>query len=494
MDRSTRDLLKHSGVYGLGHMLARLASVALLPVYTRYLSKADYGVLAILDLSIALLAIVLASGTVRAVTRHHFRGAEAEGESEAEVELERDGLWWTGLGILIATCAVLITPALLLREPIAVWTLGEDLARGGYFYLLALLTLALTTLEQLFQAHLRVYKQSTLFVQLSLGRLALNIALNLYLLIVRDMGVEAILWGNLVSAAVSALALFVAFLGRRGPVRWRSDLVGELFGYGTPLIVASLLAVAMHQLDRYLLRVLLDLGDVGIYSVAYAIGQGVNTLMLQPFSQIWYVVIYELEGTPALQQAVRSVFRLFFSVLALVMLGVSLFAEPLVWLLVAPAFYPAADLIPLVCLAYLFFSLHAHFNLPPLLAKRTSWLIPAHAVGVFVNVAANLLLIPSFGTRGAALASVLTFAAFSFSGLLIYRRIERFDYPLRSGILVLLGMSASYAGWRWVTSWSEQPLLTGSLAAAIWLAWAGALIWPLSRGRRLYLFWKNEVS
>jgi O-antigen/teichoic acid export membrane protein len=402
--------------------------------------------------------------------------------------LERDGLWWTGLGILIATCAILITPALLLREPIAIWTLGPELASGGFFYLLALCTLALTTLEQLLQAHLRVYKQSALFVKLSLGRLALNIALNLYLLLVRDMGVAAILWGNLISAAVSLAALFVAFVRKRGPARWRSDLVGDLFAYGVPLIVASLLAVAMHQLDRYLLRVLLDLDQVGLYSVAYAIGQGINTLMLQPFSQIWYVVIYELEGKPELREAVRSVFRYFFSVLVLVMLGVSLFAEPLVWLLVAPEFYPAADLIPLVCLAYLFFSLHAHFNLPPLLAKKTTWLIPAHVVGVVVNLAANLLLIPAYGTRGAALASVVTFAAFSFSGLVVYRRIDRFDYPLAAGLAVLVGISASYAAWSWTTSWSENPLSTGVLAAAIWLVWAALLLWPLLRSREIHIY------
>ncbi len=226
------------------------------------------------------------------------------------------------------------------------------------------------------------------------------------------LGVEAILWGNLLTAVITVAVLFALFARRRGGARLRPDLIGDLFSYGTPLIVASLLAAAMHQLDRYLLRVLLDLDEVGIYSVAYAVGQGINALILNPFSQIWYVVIYELDGKPDFGRVVHSVFRYFFTLLALVMLGVSLFAQPLLRVLVAPEFFGAAELVPLICLAYLLFSLHSHFNLPPLLAKRTGSMISPHLIGVAVNIGANLLLIPRMGVTGAALASVVTYAAF----------------------------------------------------------------------------------
>lgn len=470
MERSYRDLLKHSGVYGLGHILTRLASVLLLPVYTRFLAPADYGVLAILDLSVALLAIVLASGTVRSAVRHHF---------EAGGERERDALWWTGLTLLVLSGVVLLVPALIFRESLAAWTLGGEQGRGAYFFLLALSTLALSTLEQLFQAHLRVYKQSSLFVAVSLGRLLVNIALNLWLLIALRLGVAAILLGNLITAAIAAAVLFALFARKRGRARLRFDLTGELFSYGTPLVVASLLATAMHSLDRYLLRVMLDLEEVGVYSVAYAIGQGINTLVLHPFSQIWYVVIYELDGKEQLHAAVRAVFRYFFTLLALLMLGISLFAVPLLRLLVAPEFQPAAELIPILCLAYLFFSLHAHFNLPPLLAKRTMATIPPHLLGVVVNVAANLALIPALGARGAAWASVVTFAVYSFGGLVAYRRIRRFDYPLLGGGLALLGMVATFVAWSYATSWADGPIVAAGLAVIVWLGWAVVLLAPL---------------
>ena len=49
MQSHFRDMWKHSAVYGLGQVLARLSSFLMLPVYTSYLRPADYGVIALLD-------------------------------------------------------------------------------------------------------------------------------------------------------------------------------------------------------------------------------------------------------------------------------------------------------------------------------------------------------------------------------------------------------------------------------------------------------------
>ena len=37
------ELARHSAVYGFGSLVSRFIAVLLLPVYTRYLSPADYG-------------------------------------------------------------------------------------------------------------------------------------------------------------------------------------------------------------------------------------------------------------------------------------------------------------------------------------------------------------------------------------------------------------------------------------------------------------------
>jgi O-antigen/teichoic acid export membrane protein len=86
--KPVKDILKHSSVYAVGQILSRFASILLLPLYTRCLSPADYGCVAILDLTAGILAILIGSGMASAVMRSHF---------DSDDEEYRSRVWWTGL-------------------------------------------------------------------------------------------------------------------------------------------------------------------------------------------------------------------------------------------------------------------------------------------------------------------------------------------------------------------------------------------------------------
>ena len=157
------------------------------------------------------------------------------------------------------------------------------------------------------------------------------------------------------------------------------------------------------------------------------------------------------------------------------MLAVSLFARPILQLLASASFERAADLVPIVCLAYVVYSLHNHFQVPALLRKRTVSLLPAAVCAALLNIGLNLLLIPRWGMVAAAWVSVATFAAYSFVGLWLYRRIDRYDYPLLRSGAVVAAMIATYGGCRWlgVPSW-DRPWTLG-IPALAWVTWAVGL-------------------
>ena len=160
--------------------------------------------------------------------------------------------------------------------------------------------------------------------------------------------------------------------------------------------------VGLHcQADRYLVRVYLDMGQVGIYSVANQVAGAVSTLCLLPFATIWQVVIYEIAAQSNAKQVYSKVFKYFVYVIALGLFGVSLFAKPILSVMASADYGPAADLVPVICLSLLFETLHLHFNVPVLLAKKTFWLLPACAVALAANIGINLLTIPFFGAVGA---------------------------------------------------------------------------------------------
>ena len=52
--KEVRTAARHSLVYGFGALATKAIGFLMLPVYTRYLTPADYGILEILDLSLSL--------------------------------------------------------------------------------------------------------------------------------------------------------------------------------------------------------------------------------------------------------------------------------------------------------------------------------------------------------------------------------------------------------------------------------------------------------
>lgn len=470
--KAARDLLKHSSIYAVGQILSRFASVLLLPLYTRCLTPADYGCVAILDLTAGVLAILIGSGMATAVVRMHF---------DTKDETERSSVWCTGLVWILLSATCFVAPMVLGRQLLADVTLGSTVTDGAYFYLLALGTLWLNTISELFETWLRTKKWSGIYVSASLGRLLLNIGLNVWFLVGLELGVAGLLTGNLIAAAANTCLLTAVFFRSQKRLRFDTRILRRLLTFGAPLIIQALLSVMMHEADRYILRTYGTLDEVGVYSLAYKIGQAVNTLAMLPFGAIWGVVLYEIAEQPDAPRVYARVFRYYVNGLLIVMLAASLCAVPILPLLTPGDFGNAADLIPVVLLAFVFFAMHSQFNVPALLAKRTVALIPASVAGIIVNVLANLILIPAHGASGAAWASVLTYGTFSFVGLAFYRRIDRYPYPFTSCLTTAIGIGATWWAVRHV-AFPVIPSLIGQLSVAgvVTVVWTLILFGPVA--------------
>lgn len=466
MDSTFRQIVRHASVFGLGAILSRLASIVLLPLYTRYLHTADYGVIAIVDLTVNLLGIAGSAGVASAATREHFQHDAPEHIA---------GVWWTALAMVGTIATAIIVPTFVARDMVAGIAFGDSLRNGGFYFALALPTLWVGIMINVLESYFRAQKASTLLVTIGLGRLLLNVTLNVVLLVRFDMGITAVLWGNLLTGVATVLVELAIFYGERRQLRFNRGLVQPYWRFGWPLMVFGFLSMMMHEADRYILSGFSNLEQVGLYSVAYQIGQGTNAMIIMPFLTIWGALVYEVARQPGRELVYARVFKHFAIGLALLLMLASLFAGPILQLISPPEYAPARRIVPIVCLAYLFFSLHEHFRVPALIANRTVAMLPVVALSVAANVLLNLLLIPRFGAMGAAWASVATFIVFSGAGLVRYRRIERYPYPFGAIGSALGGMIATYAIFEVVVvaRISSVPLQM-SIAALIWMAWAGA--------------------
>lgn len=423
-----RELFRHSAIYAVGQILTRMASVMLLPLYTHCLTPEDYGITAILDLTASILSLMIGGGMVTAVTRFHF---------DHDSEEHRDRVWWTGLTWISLAAIAILLPLWLARHWLSGLTLGSAQVSGPWFYTLTLLTTWAYVVGNICDTYLRVQKWSGLFVIVSLLRLLLNVGLNVWLLAGLQMGVQGLLLGNLLATVLHSAALLAIFAITRGTFRFDVDIARQLFRFSLPLVVMALLCMLMHEADRYVLRVLVSMDQVGVYSLAHKIGFAVNTLCLMPFISIWHVAVYDIDRLPDSGQIFARIYRWFTSGLGILLLGAALVVHPILPLLTPDAYGDAIDLVSVILLGFFFFGLQIQFEVPALLARRPGLLTIGSVVGVIVNLAANLLLIPRFGVWGAGWAGVVTYAACSFTIYARCRGARQISYPwLHTALLV----------------------------------------------------------
>jgi O-antigen/teichoic acid export membrane protein len=424
----------------IGQILTRMASVLLLPFYTHVLTPADYGVTAILDLLAALLATFIAGGMISAVTRHHFDGDDT---------VHQDRVWWTGLSMVGVVCTIIAIPMLLGRQTLADLTLGKDVANGAWFYTLTIFTMWFTVVGMILDAYLRVMKWSGVFVAISLGRLILNVSLNVWLLVSMKMGVEGLLIGNLAATVLHTAVLMAVFIKSRGGFKTDSEVGRQMIRFASPLVITALASMMMHEADRYFLRIWESMEEVGIYSLAHKIGFAINTLCLLPFISIWHVAIYDIERMPDSNQVFGKMFGWFTAGLGILLLGAALVVYPILPMLTPNAYAESIELISVVLLGFYAFGLSFMFEVPSMLSKRTRLMLPGSIAGLVVNVCANMLLIPLIGSWGAAWAGILTYVVYSFTILYYCRKAIKIDYPWTQFAASTTALIATYVGVRY---------------------------------------------
>lgn len=471
-------LARHTTIYGIGQLAARLVSVLMLPVYTHYLTPTDYGTVAIFDLVSALLAIVFGLGIAPAAQRYHF---------DTEDEDARGVIWSTALLATAVPPLPFLAVAWWWREPLARATHG--LAEVAPLYSLVLPHLWLTTVSLAADTYLRTRKRSTASVAINLGGLALNVALNLLLLTVAGLGLTGVLLGNLLAAAAATAVRLLAVYREMRPAAPRAATAAALWRFGAPLAGAALLAAGMHQLDRYVLRLFRDLEQVGQYSLAYTLAQGSVALLLVPFSAAWEAVRYEIAREREAPLLYARVFRAFVAAMALLAFAVALFAGEIMALIAPASYAPAATMVPILVLAYLVFSMHVHFSVPAYLYRVPQRTLPVFAAGLTVNVAANLALVPAYGAHGAALATLMTFVAFTAIGWWRYSQLERYPYPLAWCAATIGAMGIAFAVVNVATGGAASATAAGA-KAIVWLG-AAAL---LARGLLGDLAWLRSFG
>ena len=425
-----RSLLRHSAAYSVPVILGKMCSFILLPVYTRYLSPADYGVLELLDLTSFVLTALLGARLGDALCYFY---------AEAATDEARDRVATTAFVSALVLGIVGAVAGLLSVRPLGL-AVFRTTAYSPYFRLV-FVNFILALPQEVGLAWFRVRNQSGLFTICLSVRLVVAITFNVLFLAVWSMGISAMLWSTLVSSAVMAVGIAAVLFSK---VRLSFDvaLCRRMVVYAFPVGIGAVAMLVIHYGDRFFLQRWASLADVGIYSLAYKLGMLVGYVQL-PFMTYWTSQMYRIvrgANGEAINARVSTYLVLALSTAAVV---VTVFSHPVIDVMTTPAFRAAARFVPLIAAAYVFRGLGDQFRNVFFIENRTVNDAQTSTLGSILCLAGYITLIPLFKMWGAVAATLIAFIGVAIYSYWRAQSIKPYHYEVKR--LAKIGVSACAA-------------------------------------------------
>jgi len=453
-----RNLVTSSGIYALASLASPLVSLALMPFLTHTLSHNEYGALAVLNAAIALMAGLTQFGLGNAFFRAY----------SCDYESQRDRLDVVSTVIvLLSLTSIPISIAAIIAAPWLSVFLLKSAAFGNAVRLAALVVL-MQNLTVPGLSWLRVENRATIYSALAITNLLANLGAAIILVGTFHMGINGALLAVGGGYGVIVICTLPVAIFRAG-LRLRADISHNLLSFGLPL-VSNFVSVWVLQLsDRYLLSHFGSLAQTASYAVAYGLGGVLNVVVQAPFSLAWPAAMFAIAKRDDAPRVFQLVFRWYSMVLLFAAFAFSLASTSILDLFFPPAYHSAAPVIPIVTLSIMFYSVYNVFNTGISIKRKTWFAVIFTSVAAFINVGFNIVLIPLYGSMGAAWSTLLAYAILTVIAYIVNQYFYPISYEIGTFIIALgIGLGL-YIGSNFLTHGQGMYTTWGISLAALGL-------------------------
>jgi O-antigen/teichoic acid export membrane protein len=394
-----RRLATTGAAYTAASILSKVIALVLLPLYTRYLTPADYGAAEVMFAAVVTASIVVRFGLIEAILRFYY---QADEDPAAVVRSTFAGLFWMAtLGALVLLpFATPIAEALLDPKPAEVGQMADltRIAIGGLWVL---------TMSEFMLTLFRLEERARAYFATTILNVLATIALTVVLVVGFEDGAQGLLIGSYATGAAFVVGLIV-LQWRRLSLRFDPALLRRLFRFGLPTMPAEVSLYLLNFVDRLIIVRSLGLAEAGLYSLAVKFAQAVNVLV-RGFQLAWPPLAYSIRDEDEARGVYATVVTLFAAACAWIVAGMWLFSRWIVRALADPKFFDSYEAIGLVSTAVTLYALYLVLVVILGRTGRTEFNFPAALGALAANVVLNLLLVPPLGIVGAGLALVASY-------------------------------------------------------------------------------------
>lgn len=410
-----KTLFSNTLIFTISNFSSKLLLFFMLPLYVRFLSTEEFGIIAIIMSTVGLMLPIF----TLSISESALRFSMVSNENKQQV---------FSFGIKVIVCGFVL---LLLFYPLMI---RIDLI-SNYVWLIYLLYIT-NALNLLFNQFARGINKIKLVGIVGVVQTIIVVLSNVLLLVVFKFGIDGFVFSIVLSFLSGIIVLF--FGGRLyeyvSVKTTEKRLMKEMLAYSIPITPNALSWWMNNTANRYIITLYSGINAVGLFSAASKMPTVLVTLQ-GIFYQAWQLSAineYHAKDRAHFFSKIYNYYNIFMLLAASFLI---LFIKPLAYFLFGNEFYSAWKLVPFLLLSVIFGALSGFFGSLYVASKKTKMLFLTTAAGGIIAVGLNFLLVPDYGAFATTVIALISYFAIWLLRLRDTRRFITLNISVKKDVL-----------------------------------------------------------
>jgi O-antigen/teichoic acid export membrane protein len=386
----------------------------LLPLYAKHLTISDYGILGIIEVSTQLLTTVFGLSLYQAFFRWYW---------DNEFIDKQKSIFFTSMFFLVLISILIYLGFNSFTDKFSILLFGKI----DYSYLLKIMVISagLQIIAIMPLTLMRLQEKPILYSSTNIIKLIVSFAFTIYFIVSLNRKIEGIYEAQIISYFVF-FVISSKYIWKNIKLKFEVKILKEMLSFSLPLVFASISGTILSIADRYCLKFLGNLSEVGIYSLGFKMANTIKVFVVASVNLAISPIIFKMMDKPENKRFYSKIMTYFTFVVMICILGMSFFGKEIIKLLARNRdYWDAYKVIPIISFAILFGMLKDTSLIGINIMKKTKILAIIIFLMSITNIILNIIFIPYFQSIGAAFATLITQFIFF---LIVYKYSQKYYY------------------------------------------------------------------
>ena len=389
--------LSNTFFYGASGILGNAIGFIMLPIYTNYLTPADYGIASFLVLYVSLVQALLGGRLDAAISRYHF---------DTSNNYNINTIISTSVLLTACFCLIPILVSIIFSREISTGLFGED----DYALCVKIISVNILvgTLEQYSMQYLRIMDRAKMFFALNVCALVGQLSLNIVLIVVFKLGILGMVVSSVFAPTFKWAVSTIILYSKEGAPEFDRSFVPTVLRFCYPLWLSGLIGLYIGSSHQLFIRKFSTLSDLGLYSLAATFGAMVGTFVFGPFWSHWQVERFRIKKQDNAQALYARIYLVLLILGILVSVGITVVSFPVIEIMASEEFFFAVFGVMPLALTVVLTYLNWYVGFSFLISDNNKELAKNSFIFAGLVSLALFVFVPKYGFVGAGYAVFLS--------------------------------------------------------------------------------------